>query len=530
MTAFGRWIAVACDDNTVGIYDSITGALRLSLSPADPVQTMRGSPDGSILSCAHHLPSITLWDIQTGGPVYGFVLEWKVEDIAPSLEGRYLACTLFDGSLKVWEVANETGGATIRGDSPFTHLCWLEPEEHLAVATEEFVHVWDVVAGRVLQRFPTCGLVRDMVYSKNLNELATITTSGAESTVTIIDPRKGTSYTNRIQRQITCLAFSQTTTELICGMETHGLELFNTSTQRWRHFDHPAIMTSISPLSNGSLVANVEGSGVQLLDLSGGNAPFQQLRFPVLTVDPLDEGRIIAILTTGTRNHIALLESSNMSQLFTMLTPNDCASPDRTPVLCASLQHRVAVHCREEGNEEYVLLWRFDDEFPKWTVEVNELPSIGGISPNGTRFVTLHNAHPSTHIYLRNAQTGQLQAHIRFDPSFSIHTLELEFESEDRFHTKHPGFRIPHVISWSESGTPSHSIVRHEQLPLAEQPQRNYDVDETGEWVVRSSERFCWIPPGYIGPVERSYCWVGNALVMAGQDGKLRKLAFREQL
>src|SRR5258708_139554 len=57
MTTFGHRIAAACDDGTVGIYDSITGVLRLSLSPTDPVQVIRGSPDGSALFCAHRASS-----------------------------------------------------------------------------------------------------------------------------------------------------------------------------------------------------------------------------------------------------------------------------------------------------------------------------------------------------------------------------------------------------------------------------------------------------------------------------------------
>lgn len=63
-------IAAARDDGTVGIYDSITGVLRLSLSPPQSIQMITGSPDGSILFCTHReSPSITLWDMQTGGLV-----------------------------------------------------------------------------------------------------------------------------------------------------------------------------------------------------------------------------------------------------------------------------------------------------------------------------------------------------------------------------------------------------------------------------------------------------------------------------
>ena len=107
MTTFGHSIAAACDDGTMNIYDSVTGVLRLSLNPLDPVQTIRGSPDSSIVFCTHNTPTITGWDIQTGGLIHTFVLEKTVKDIAVSLTGRYLACRLSNKSVKVWEVAGK---------------------------------------------------------------------------------------------------------------------------------------------------------------------------------------------------------------------------------------------------------------------------------------------------------------------------------------------------------------------------------------------------------------------------------------
>jgi WD40 repeat protein len=108
MTTFGHRITAACDDGTVGIYDSVTGVLKLSLSPPDPVRAITGSPDGSLLFCTHHGPSITLWDIQTGGMIHTFVLEREVGEVAVSSKGRYVACRLSNGSVKIWEIANRT--------------------------------------------------------------------------------------------------------------------------------------------------------------------------------------------------------------------------------------------------------------------------------------------------------------------------------------------------------------------------------------------------------------------------------------
>ena len=67
----------------------------------------------------------------------------------------------------------------------------------------------------------------------------------------------------------------------------------------------------------------------------------------------------------------------------------------------------------------------------------------------------------------------------------------------------------------------------HPSFPEWPRGRGSLDLDETQEWVVSGSKKICWIPPGYIGSVQPSYHWIGHSLVMAGQDGVLRKLTFR---
>ena len=233
MTTFGHRITAACDDGTVCIFDSITGVLRLSLNPPDPVQAIVGSPGGSILFCTHQAPSVTMWDIQTGGLVHTFILKRRARDIAVSSKGRYLACVLSDGCVEVWEVANNIGGAAVWNSLPIDCFCWLDPEERLAVSTRELVFIRDIVNGRILDNFAIPYPGHRMVYSQKFNQLAFMANLSPGSAMTIINPQTGTSSTSRLTHQtLTCFAFSQTTEELVCGAETQGLQLFNVSTRR----------------------------------------------------------------------------------------------------------------------------------------------------------------------------------------------------------------------------------------------------------------------------------------------------------
>ena len=528
MTTFGHRIATACDDGTVGIYNSITGVLRLSLSPKDPVQAIRGSPDGSILFCAHKTPSITAWDMQTGGLIHTLVLERNAEDIAVSFKGRYLGYGLSGGSVEVWDVANKMEVAVIWTSSSVTRFCWLEPEERLAVSTRELVDIYDIVTGTVLQNFTMNYPIQHLVYSQGLDKLAVAASSADKNIIGIIDPQTETHLVpTRILQKLTCFTFSQITEELVCGTEIHGLLLFNLLTRHLKHIEYPDTMSFVSSLPNGTVAANFAVSGVQLLNLDGGYSSPKQPTLPALTVHAFDQGRIIAILLTS-GDHIVLMELATMKQLLNIpAQETNRTATDRTHVLCASLDNRMAVHYSKGSKGGFLRLWKFRDPRSKWAVKIEGLPSIGRISPSGAQLVTFHDGDNQTCVCVWDTQNGQLKAKLRTDP---IPPLDFTFDSETRFYSNHDTYRMLYFVDSSGSAPPHHFIACRERLPLLRGSQRkHYDVDDTCEWVVSDSKRICWIPPGYIGSVQPSYCWAaGNSLLMAGQDGRFRVLTFRE--
>ena len=570
MTTIGHWIAAVCDESAVEIYDSVTGALRLSLRPTDQVHTIKGSSDGSMLFCVHGGPSISVWDIQTGGLIHTLTLD-GVEEFAICLEGRYVACGLLDGSIKIGGVLSKMESAAFGTGSPVTHLCWLESGKQLVVARKVSVQVWDVVARQVLHSFTNQGQICGVLHAQKLHKFITVATSEAESIVTVVDSQTGTSFTNQARQWISCFAFSQITNELVCGGIAPGLELFSIQARDWRQFNHPATITSISTLSNGTVAAGDTGFSIQLLSLDEGYSPPQQATVSVLAVYTLDQGNIIAT-TTSSRDRITLLESSTLSPLFTIPTPGtrDTIPIDNHAILCASLQHRIAIHRFETDNKTSLVLWRFGSEYPEWTrnITISGYPEVGGISPGGSRVVVLCGDGHEIHVYIWDVRSGKLQAH-RVEATTHPHTqfLGVEFESEERIYSRHEAYRILHVLpplivddipdmEESSNSEDSHhdlpllivddisdmeessdsedshhdltvAVVHFEKLDLSGQSGESYNVNSTREWVIRSSKRICWIPPGYIGSGDNSHFWAGHTLVMAGHDGVLRSFTFR---
>jgi WD40 repeat protein len=117
MAVAGQRIAAVCGDNTVNVYDAVTGVLRLTLKAPQRVINVVGSPDGSVLFCAHQrFHEITLWDMQTGGLIHTFTMKSEIRDIAVSLTGRYLASCSHDGTLEFWDVERRCEGSRFWDD------------------------------------------------------------------------------------------------------------------------------------------------------------------------------------------------------------------------------------------------------------------------------------------------------------------------------------------------------------------------------------------------------------------------------
>lgn len=145
-------------------------------------------------------------------------------------------------------------------------------------------------------------------------------------------------------------------------------------------------------------------------------------------------------------------------------------------------------------------------------------------------FETVDRASTSR-ICVWGATTGEVQAQLEVTAQPSC--LYLSFDLELRFYSYHQDYRVPYDICLSPGANPTYTIIRHDQQPWTVQLDGGeYEVECSRQWVVHSSERICWIPPGYVRSAEGGYCWAGsNALVMIGEDRILGKLDFsRSQL
>ena len=523
-------IAAACDDGTVRIYDAITGVLRLSLMPEFPIQEMTGFPDGSLLVCTYKArPFIALWDIQTGGLVHTFILKGEVNRTIISLKGRYLACETSTKTVTVWETAQKTQKPApcekFLGVTP----CWLAPEELIMVMDSGSACIRNVATkGPPVHKFDISGSFHSAVYSQVFDRLAIMSRySRGGTSFTILDVKAGTSSSLHTSGEpLSSIAFSQTTKQLVCGRKGPGLETLDISTGSRTRSDFSATATSVSTLSNGTVVANFRGSGIQLLNLDQEHAPPQQR-----TPTPLDEGRIFTIVP-ATVDRIILLETATMSQVLSIpVQKGFSVAVDYTTVIFASHEHKIAVRHFWERGASYLQMWEFSHQRLRWTVELLAFTVICRTSPSSARLVTYHtDGSPGYFVTVWDAHKGRSLVEKNF---FGYPTpLDVTFDSEDRFYFHYDTHRVPYDIdtaSQADNPATTHRITRREEQQLEGQVlEEHYRLDDGHEWVTYGSQRICWVPPEYIASASGSHWWAGSSLVTVGQDGTLRRLDFLE--
>ena len=115
-----------------------------------------------------------------------------------------------------------------------------------------------------------------------------------------------------------------------------------------------------------------------------------------------------------------VLEAATISQILTIPSQKSLSIPiDRTVVLCASLEKRTAVHCFAEGGKGYLGLWGIFNRYPQWTVQADERPLAGSISPACARLVTFHSGRFPGCVRIWDVHDGRLVAELGLGDPFA---------------------------------------------------------------------------------------------------------------
>jgi len=325
MAVAGERIVAVCRDNTVNVYDAITGVLKLSLKPPQKVTKAEGSPDGSILFFAHpHAREITVWDTQTGGLVHTFTTTSQISDIVVSSKGKYLGSYSSDGTSEFWGVESRRR-RSYTFNQAIVDACWLEPEDQVALAFERSVVILEVTTGRMLHTCPVGVGLRRIAVSARRDQLAILSTyGGQESGVQTFDIRSDclpTSY--KIRDAASSITFSDDGRRIICLLDTGGLVSYTPGTpyDLNRHLSNLGEIHSTRLLRSGHLVVS-SGESIQLLELEYTRPSEASRHLEITHVWSLDTDKGIC----GSSNHYQLVNFLDMATMKTLHTHIDIPS------------------------------------------------------------------------------------------------------------------------------------------------------------------------------------------------------------
>jgi WD40 repeat protein len=146
----GSWLASASGDKTVRIWDPVTGTTRHTLTGhANAVTALGVAPDGSWLASAS-FEEVRIWDPMTGvarRTLTGHT-HW-VTALAVAPDGSWLASASGDKTVRIWDPVIGTTRDTLAGHTHWVTALGMSPDGHwLASASGDGeIRIWEPITG-----------------------------------------------------------------------------------------------------------------------------------------------------------------------------------------------------------------------------------------------------------------------------------------------------------------------------------------------------------------------------------------------
>jgi len=211
--ASGSW------DQTVKFWDVVTGReLQGPSGKVKKVQALAFSRDGRWLAAENSSDTVTVWDTATDGEVRTLLSDKRqppigtnwVYSIAFSPDGRWLASALDDKTVRMWDASTGRPIHDLAGQHRSVIYVAVRPNGRLLATgnDEKTIEIWDTSTGRELRTLSGHKrLVFAVAFSPNGQQLAS---ASADKTVKLWDVATGREIRSLSghQAEVTSLAFS----------------------------------------------------------------------------------------------------------------------------------------------------------------------------------------------------------------------------------------------------------------------------------------------------------------------------------
>ena len=190
----GTWLATASEDGTARIWDAATGREVLKLSGHEgEVWVVAFSPDGKLLATGGEDSTARIWDAETGEEALSVEHDDVVYGVAFSPDGAKLATASADQTGRVWDVEDGEEQLVLSGHEDAVYDIAFNPDgTRLATASgDETAKIWDAETGDELETlYGHTDLVSGVAFSP-AERGARLATASLDRTVNIWETATG---------------------------------------------------------------------------------------------------------------------------------------------------------------------------------------------------------------------------------------------------------------------------------------------------------------------------------------------------
>ncbi|MFG2821614.1 NB-ARC domain-containing protein [Kitasatospora sp. NPDC048365] len=296
----GTWLATAGYDETVRIWDPVTGTqTAVLIGHSAWVLAVAISPDGTWLATAGYDRTVRIWDPVTGMQTAELSdISTRVLSVAISPDGTWLATGSADRTVRIWDLATLTQTAVLTGHTDLIEAVAVSPDgtwlASAGTSTDRTARIWDVATGT--QTAVLTGHTHS-VHSVAISPDGTwLATTSTDRTVRIWDPVTGTQTAELTgdTHGVSSAAISPDGTWLAVASHDQSVQIWDpTSTHSTTLFHHTHSVNSVAISPDGTWLATGSNDRTARIWSATGTTPINRRNH-------VDHVNAVAIAPDGT--------------------------------------------------------------------------------------------------------------------------------------------------------------------------------------------------------------------------------------